>query len=146
MMMTAAIGGGAVQGLGALASYQSARGEAQILKDQSLATATQTARAEEATRRQSAEFLSKQSAAIGESGIGFGGSSADLIRQSAIDAELDALNVRYEGMSRARGLMTQSRLTKKAAKTNLMLGLLGAATDTGGGIGRAKHYEAVSKL
>lgn len=54
---------------------------------------------EEAQRRQSGAYLGRQRAALGDSGTGSlgSGSNFDVARQSAINAELDALNIRYAG-------------------------------------------------
>ncbi|NBB17660.1 hypothetical protein GVN21_20055 [Caulobacter sp. SLTY] len=57
----------------------------------------QSAAREEAVRRESREVLGAQAAAIAESGAGLGGSNRLLMQQDAGLAELDALNVRYEG-------------------------------------------------
>jgi len=50
---------------------------------------------EEAQRREARQSLGQQRAALAESGIGFDGTGGDLYQQSATDAELDALNIRY---------------------------------------------------
>lgn len=60
---------------------------------------------EEAQRREARMILGSQRAALSQAGIGMGGSAADVMQQSATDAELDALTLRYEGDMRARGLM-----------------------------------------
>lgn len=54
---------------------------------------------EEAQRTQSAQYLGRQRAALGDSGTGSlgSGSNFDVARQSAVSAEIDALNVRYSG-------------------------------------------------
>lgn len=60
-------------------------------------SAEQQSLTQEATQRRGArEFLGRQSAAFAESGAGTGSSTA-IMNQSAINAELDALNVRYKG-------------------------------------------------
>lgn len=57
---------------------------------------------EEAQRRQSGAYLGRQRAALGDSGTGSlgSGSNFDVARQSAVNAELDALNIRYAGQLR----------------------------------------------
>jgi hypothetical protein len=57
----------------------------------------QTSQAEEAQRREARQLMGAGRAAIAQSGVGFGGSSADIMKQSATNAELDALNIRYAG-------------------------------------------------
>lgn len=65
---------------------------------------------EEQQRRAARVFMGKQRAAIAESGLGLGGSNADIERQSEVLAELDALNIRYEGELEASGFLAQSEL------------------------------------
>ena len=59
---------------------------------------------EDAFRRQARMRLGSQAAAIAESGVDPGSGSALLVAaQSATNAELDALNIRYEGLTQATG-------------------------------------------
>ncbi len=53
--------------------------------------------------------MGEQRAATAQSGTGFGGSNADLLDQSATLAELDMLNIAYEGQMRARGHEIQAQ-------------------------------------
>lgn len=74
--------------------------------------------AEDAQRRKAREFLARQRAAIGQAGIGLTGSSITLANQSATEAELDALNIRYEGTLRRTGFLNDAaaaRARRKAA-------------------------------
>lgn len=52
---------------------------------------------EEQVRRQARMRLGTTNAWLGQSGTGQGGSNADVAAQNQVFAELDALNVRYEG-------------------------------------------------
>lgn len=72
----------------------------------------QAAAREEMQRKEARKFLGRQRAAIAESGTGFGGTNQDIAVQSALDAELDALNIRYQGELEARGLNEQANLTR----------------------------------
>lgn len=72
---------------------------------------------EDQVRRMTAAQLGKQRAAAAESGL-TGGSSDDLERQSSIAAELDALNIRYEGEIQAQGYLSQARLADWNAADN----------------------------
>lgn len=95
-----------------------------------------TANAREDQQRREARFMAGQRrAAIAESGTGLGGSNADIDRQSEIMAELDALNIRYEGATQSTGLLNQSALdaassrnNAKRAKTAMGMGVLNGAT------------------
>lgn len=73
---------------------------------------------EERQRREAAFVIGKQKAASAQSGIGLGGTNADLENQSEIFAELDALNIRYEGELEAQGLLAQANLDDMQASQN----------------------------
>jgi len=90
---------------------------------------------EEASRRKSAYALSQQRAAIGQSGVAFEGSPLDVLGTSAGNAELDALNIRYQGQLQAtnylnQGLMqeAQAGAAQQSASNAEDAGTLGAAT------------------
>lgn len=108
-----------VQGVSALskAGAESSRLEAQARINEYNAAITaqraETTRSvynsrEDSLRRKQALFMGKQRATAAESGAGLGGSNADVLRQSEIESELDALSLRYEGDLEARGLLAQS--------------------------------------
>ena len=63
------------------------------------AVEAQASAQELAQRRQSGQYLGRQAAALADSGTGSigSGSNVDVLRQSAYDAEIDALNTRYQG-------------------------------------------------
>lgn len=119
---TAAVGaaGAIKQGQAQAASYKSEQAAANYnatIQAQNATTARQQSNArEEVQRRQTRQFLGRQAAAIGQSGTGLGGSNADVYGQSAANAELDALNIRYEGELDARGLLAQSELSRYSGK------------------------------
>lgn len=77
---------------------------------------------EEAQRRQARQVLGEQRAALSQAGIGLAGSAADVYGQSAANAELDALNIRYEGELGARGLLAQSELSRHEGSVSAMNG------------------------
>lgn len=60
-------------------------------------TGDQSASRELGLRREARQTLGEQRAAVSESGTGEGGSNALLMAQDSALAELDALNLRYEG-------------------------------------------------
>jgi hypothetical protein len=95
---------------------------------------------EDAQRRKSAWQLSQQRAALGQSGIAFEGSPLDVYGQSVANAELDALNIRYQVQSQAtnylnQGLMygQQADAARASADNAEEAGFLGAATSLLGG-------------
>ncbi len=109
--ITAAIGavGAAQQGAQARATadYNARQQEvsAMVARDQANSR-------EEAQRREARKLLGRSRAAVSQSGVGFGGSSQDVYQQSALDAELDALNIRYQGELEARGLLEQAKIER----------------------------------
>lgn len=61
-------------------------------------------------RREARQVLGRQRAQMAESGVGFTGSAGDVLERSETLAELDALNLAYEGMLKARSYTTQAEL------------------------------------
>lgn len=59
---------------------------------------------EESLRRNIRMALSRQRAAVAESGTGFGGSNNLIMNQSTAGGELDALNLRYQGQLERMGM------------------------------------------
>lgn len=106
----------AVGAVGAIQQGQQARATADYNARQEQigadVTRRQAAAREELQRKEARKFLGRQRAAIAESGTGFGGSARDIAVDSALDAELDALNIRYQGELEARGLSEQAKLTR----------------------------------
>jgi hypothetical protein len=83
---------------------------------------------EERVRYDSALKLGEQRAAAGQSGFDPNtGSTLRLQKESAGNAELDALTTRYEGELRAIDLGNQASSLKARAKTTRKSGYLGAA-------------------
>lgn len=83
---------------------------------------------EESLRRNIRAQLGAQSAAIAESGTGFGGSNLAIQRQSETAGELDVLNLRYQGQLERMGMdidLANLRYNKtalrKAAKTAMRM-------------------------
>ena len=58
--------------------------------------ATQGYEAEATQRRQNAAVIGREISGAGQAGAGYGGSAGRSIGQSAMNAELDALNIRYK--------------------------------------------------
>lgn len=89
------------------------------IAEQNAAVAGQQSSAEqERVRRESRQVLGEQRAAIGESGTSFTGSNIDLIRQSTAMAELDAMNIQYQGEVERTGFLNERdmRLWNKHAQ------------------------------
>ena len=94
----------------------------------------QTNAAEDLQRRRAGSVLASQRAAIAQGGLGTGGSMGAIAAQSGRDAEMDALNIRYEGGLRETSLREeatqqnwQAKQLRKGAKLALATSFLGAA-------------------
>lgn len=153
----AAVSAVASAGVGAYAAYQQAEAQAQSQRNQAsamdyqakinernAAIAEQNAQSareqanvrEEAQRRRFNALEGEALAGIAQSGTGFDGSNLAIIEQNAINNELDALTIRYEGGQQARGLAvtgenyrSQSQLDKMNAA---QLNANASSTMTGG--------------
>lgn len=108
---------------------------AEILRTQARTARQQAGAQEEAQRREAQRFLGTQRAAVGQSGVGYGGTVAQLLEDSAVQAELDALNIRYGGELQAADLTnqagmsdTESQILRANAKAAKRAGVMGAAT------------------
>lgn len=101
------------------------------VQENNAATARQEASAkEDALRRSARQQLGQGRAAVAQAGVGFGGSAKDVMEQSALNIERDALYIRYEGESVARGLLAQAKFSRyegKASSTNTLLSGLAQA-------------------
>jgi hypothetical protein len=81
----------------------------------------QAAAEEEQLRREQRAFLGKQRAAFAEAGIGPGGTAGLIMDQSDVLAELDALNIRYGGQMRSKGLIAQASAESRSKKGTALL-------------------------
>jgi len=126
---TLAIIGAATNAVGAIQQGQAAKAQreaqaqaneynAKVREMQASVEREQASRKEEAQRRQARQVLGAQRAAISQAGIGLMGSALDIEEQSAINAEMDALNIRYEGERNAIGLMNDAELEGYYADAN----------------------------
>lgn len=125
--------GGAVQAIGAIQAGKAQQAEANAraqanqynakVKEMNAQIArTQANAREEQQRRKGRQVLGAQRAGIAQAGIGFGGSALDIMEQSADTAELDALNIRYEGELQSTGLLADAEAERYEAGVNRMAG------------------------
>jgi hypothetical protein len=104
-------------------------GEAQAkgLEEAARGASMQAGVEEEAQRRQAAFQMGETRAAGAQMGLLESASFADVYGQAATMAELDALNIRYTGEGRRRGLMYEAGVTR-AARPKWFASLVGAGT------------------
>lgn len=121
----------AVKAIGAIQQGSAAKAagdyNASMLEQSAAVERQQTAAREDAKRRETRMVLGSQRAAFAQSGGGLGGSAADVMQQSAINAELDALTLRYEGDLRARGMQADATSERFAGKQAQRQGYFSAA-------------------
>lgn len=108
----------------------------------------QAAAAEDRQRAVGRQVLGKQRAAGAETGVAFAGSTADSLAQSAQNAELDALTIRYKGHLESAGLRADAKLqgvqaesSKKAATAAIGTGALGAGAAIAGAYGKYRGLQ-----
>lgn len=102
---------------------------------------------EDQARRMSRMELGRKSAQGAQNALGLGGSVGDLERQSRVAAELDALNIRYEGTLDAHGYEQEARLegwnasrnrrSARGARTSGFIGVGGSMLSGAGAYHRA---------
>lgn len=91
------------------------------------------------TRRDERGISGDAIAAMASSGFGLGtGSAADLIRQNAIEREVEIGNIRYAANQEATGLRQQAADKKRAARSAIIGGVLQA------GAQGAQGYERIT--
>jgi hypothetical protein len=103
--------------------------------------------------RRTNQIQGMQRAAVAQSGTGFEGSNDDILDQSATLAELEGLNIAYNGNLRAQGFTSQSALdtyqagvSRSNASSAQTAGYLNAASAVIGGIGRTYTPAAKSVI
>ncbi len=107
---------GMMSGAGQARDQARAEGaNATALEQQAGVTARETSLAEEAKRRQTRADFGELRAAGAEAGVSASNSFADAYSQAATAAELDALNIRYEGMQKRAGLIQEAEAARQRA-------------------------------
>lgn len=145
-----------------------ARYNAQVQENQALvadmnqkAAADQAARKEEMQRRRFAQLQGQAVAGLAQSGTDLGsGSNADILKQNAINNELDSLTIRYEGQNvrdsfqnQASNIRSQAELSRMNAamydqnsRNAMTAGYLNAGANLLGGYTRYAYYGQTGRL
>lgn len=127
--------------LSAVQGYQSAKSQeeaanynAKVAETNARMTREQGLKAEELQRQQARQKQSRARAAAIESGS-YSGTMLDVLSQSALGAELDALNTRYNYELRAQDYLSQAAMSKyegrvagQNARSGLIAGVINTAT------------------
>jgi len=69
----------------------------------------------EKSNREARYKIGQMRAAGAQAGVGMGGSVADTEHQSAVNAELDSMNIQYQGSLEAQGLDSQANMDDYSA-------------------------------
>lgn len=128
------------------AAEKAANYNAAMMEQEAAITRQMTRANVDAQRRRARQFMGTQRAAAAQSGVGFSGSVADILKQSATAAELDALNIEYQGSLAATGRKRQAVLTRwegkqarRLANVKATIGIISGASNSyspsGGGGG-----------
>lgn len=101
--------------------------------------------AEEKQRRDFGQIQGQALAGVAQSGTGFSGSNMDVLKQNAVNNELDSLTIRYQGEQKARGLQAQAQLDRYGASVsdmNASSAITGGYLNAGAGLlsGASKYY------
>lgn len=132
----------AITALGALKSgsdqANAANANATVYGYEGKTAAAQGYEAEAQQRRNTAEVIGSETAAAGQAGGGYGGSTGRRIGQSQVNAELDAMNIRYKSQLQKWSYASQAQNLKDQAGTATTNSFLNA----GGSLlkGYSKNY------
>lgn len=134
----------AIGAIGAIQEGKAAKKAANYnaaIAQQNAVIATQSAAADEAAlRRDNARYMATVRANIGASGTTDEGSPIDIIDNSAGLAELDALNIRYQGTLKARGYNIEADQQRALGANQYQSGLFKATGMILGGAAKASPY------
>ena len=142
-MTTLAVVAGATQAYSQVQAGRTAEAtgnyNAREMENQATSIRNKGTEEENIKRRETAEFLSKQRAMLGASGIDIGsGSAADLQQDTELLGEVDALRIRRNFTDQAETVERQSELTRsegRSAKRAANLSALGTVLTTAATVG-----------
>lgn len=122
-------------GLGALGSIQqgfAARQQAEynaaVAEQNAAAARAQAALDESTSRKKSGLVLGSIRARAAANTGDVGGSALDVLADSASEAELEALTLRYQGEVKARQMESEAALERRRGKSAVLEGIVGAGT------------------
>jgi len=121
--------------------------DARMAKQNQAIATEQAAAREDAFRRQGAQQLGRQAAATAQTGVDVGsGSAIDVIRQSAVNTELDAQTIRYQGLMQGFGFQRQAGLAQAKSKAIAAAVPLGVASTILGAASKAYGMQPPSTI
>lgn len=105
-----ALSQGQAQAAQAKAAANAQEYNATVARNNATLVSSQANAKEEAQRRHFGQLQGQAIAGVAQSGTGFEGSNYDLLKQNAVNNELDALTIRNQGENAAKGLIAQANL------------------------------------
>ena len=111
---TAAVRSAQAEEINANAQADAMNYNAKTLENQALTAQEQANAAEERQRRIARQQEGALRASLNQTGSG-GGTGVGVLEQSSVNAELDALNLRYEGQIKATALEDEAKLNRYQA-------------------------------
>lgn len=119
------VGGSLVQGV---AGMKAGNATARAMETNAVQS-VQEGEAEAARLRDESRFaIGRQLAGLAGNGFDLSGSAETVLRESAIEAELDIMDARRQAASRARAYREQGKAAKAEGKAKLVGGMFGAAS------------------
>lgn len=117
--------GSVIEGIG---SQRAANYNARIADQNAQIAGMQAASEEGRQRNEAARLAGEQRAAYGASGVTMEGSPMTAMRDSAVQAEMDALSIRYQGAMKSRAYREEAAQQRYAGRQARFAGFVGAAT------------------
>jgi hypothetical protein len=140
------VGGAIISAYGQLYSGQAAKqaGEynAAMSERNAMLARQKAAEDERVFRTQTRRKMGEMRAAIGASGVTTEGSPFEVLEDSAAQAEMDALRIRYSGEMQATNFMADAQLQRYQGSASQTGSYFGAAGSLLGGLGHASGYGA----
>lgn len=125
------VAGKLVQGVGGMAA---ANANSRALKEQARGELAAGTREEERLRENARKAMGEQVAAqFGNGLMGGTGSALDALRESKINAALDALTIRRAAREKSDALLARAKQEKRAGRLSLVSSILGAGSAAMGG-------------
>lgn len=110
------------------AAKQQAEYNASVAEAHAAAARAQAALDESTSRKKSAMLLGTIRARAAANTGEVSGSALDVLADSAAEAELEALTLRYQGEVRARAMESEAAIERKRGKSAVLEGFVGAGT------------------
>jgi hypothetical protein len=147
-LLVAAVGSTVLQAAGSIQQGQAARSaanyNAQVAENNAAAARAQAAENARRQRVMNKKALGSIRAGYGASGVTLEGSPLDVLEESAMNAELDALSIEHAGLVRALGFQNDAALERFGGRNASRAGYMGAAAALLGGGARIASMSIAS--